>query len=223
MLLYANIVRSIMIKSNYNEIIRKRYKILRDAGYTAAEARKLRKTAIDVKNVKTKKVGKKEVLVKNKEYYKVLKPIREKNPTWVKKHPQKKKKQKKIIVDSVSEPTTFPEPTTEAFYEDWKYDVRNSKKDNNTTLSTWGYMSRTKIPDDDARGWYYKDRTMQMVKVIQEDMNLETESQAYYVLWYAYKHNLSYDQAKADLQSDPNFEIYMKSKLKKEQKEGDKK
>lgn len=194
-----------MKKSNYNEIIRKRYKILRDAGYSVAESRKLRKTGIDVTNIKTKKVGKKEVLVKNKEYYKVVKPIRENNPTWVKKHP---KKRKKIIVDS------FPEPTTEVLYEDWKYDVRDAKKDNNTTLSTWGYIARTKIPDDDKRGWFYKDRTMQMAKEIQQDMNLENESQAYYVLWYAYKYGLSYEQAKKDLKTDPNFEIYLKSKEK---------
>ena len=197
-----------MKKSNYNEIIRKRYKILRDAGYSVAEARKLRKTAIDVTKLKTKMVDKKEVLVKNKEYYKVVKPIREKNPTWVKKHP---KKRKKIIVDS------FP-ATTDALYEDWKYDVRNAKKDNNTTLSTWGYIARTNIPNDDKRGWFYKDRTMRMAKDIQQDMNLESESQAYYVLWYAYKYGLSYEQAKKDLKADPNFEIYIKSKLKKERK-----
>jgi hypothetical protein len=196
-----------MKKSNYNEIIRKRYKILRDAGYSVAEARKLRKTGIDVTNIKTKKVGKKEVLVKNKDYYKVVKPIREKNPTWLKKHP---KKRKKIIVDS------FPEPTTEVLYEDWKYDVRDAKKDNTTTLSTWGYIARTKIPDDDIRGWFYKNRTLQMAKEIQQDMNLESESQAYYVIWYAYKYGLSYEQAKKDLKVDPNFEIYIKSKLKKE-------
>lgn len=198
-----------MKKSNYNEIIRKRYKILRDAGYSVVEARKLRKTGIDVTNIKTKKIGKKEVLVKNKEYYKVVKPIREKNPTWLKKHP---KKQKKIIVDSI------PEPTTEAFYEDWKYDVRGAKKDNNTTLSTWGYIARTKIPDDDKRGWFYKDRTMQMAKEIQQDMNLESESQAYYVIWYAYKYGLSYEQAKKDLKADPNFEIYLKTKKKERKK-----
>jgi hypothetical protein len=196
-----------MKKSNYNEIIRKRYKVLRDAGYTAVEARKLRKTGIDVTNIKTKKVGKKEVLVKNKEYYKIVKPIREKNPTWIKKHP---KKRKIIIVDS------FPEPTTEVLYEDWKYDVRDAKKDNTTTLSTWGYIARTKIPDDDIRGWFYKNRTLQMAKEIQQDMNLESESQAYYVIWYAYKYGLSYEQAKKDLKVDPNFEIYIKSKLKKE-------
>lgn len=201
-----------MKKSNYNEIIRKRYKILRDAGYSVVEARKLRKTAIDVTNIKTKKVGKKEVLVKNKEYYKVVKPIRENNPTWVKKHT---KKRKKILVNKLTNVDTFPEPTTEAYYEDWKYDVRDVKKDNNTTLSTWGYMARTKIPDDDKRGWFYKDRTMRMVKEIQQDMNLESESQAYYVLWYAYKYDLSYEQAKKDLKADPNFEIYIKSKLKK--------
>jgi hypothetical protein len=196
-----------MKKSNYNEIIRKRYKILRDAGYSVAEARKLRKTGIDVTNIKTKKVGKKEVLVKNKDYYKVVKPIREKNTPWIKKHP---KKRKIIIVDS------FPEPTTEVLYEDWKYDVRDAKKDNTTTLSTWGYIARTKIPDDDIRGWFYKNRTLQMAKEIQQDMNLESESQAYYVIWYAYKYGLSYEQAKKDLKVDPNFEIYIKSKLKKE-------
>jgi hypothetical protein len=195
-----------MKKSNYNEIIRKRYKILRDAGYSVAEARKLRKTGIDVANIKTKKVGKKEVLVKNKDYYKVVKPIREKNPAWVKKHP---KKRKKIIADSF--------PVIETLYEDWKYDVRDAKKDNNTTLSTWGYIARTKIPDDDNRGWFYKDRTVRMVKEIQQDMNLENESQAYYVLWYAYKYGLSYEQAKKDLKTDPNFEIYLKTK-KKERK-----
>jgi hypothetical protein len=192
-----------MKKSNYNEIIRKRYKILRDAGYSVAEARKLRKTGIDVANIKTKKVGKKEVLVKNKDYYKVVKPIREKNPAWVKKHP---KKRKKIIADSF--------PVIETLYEDWKYDVRDAKKDNNTTLSTWGYIARTKIPDDDNRGWFYKDRTVRMVKEIQQDMNLENESQAYYVLWYAYKYGLSYEQAKKDLKTDPNFEIYLKTKKK---------
>ena len=198
-----------MARSNYNEIIRKRYKILRDAGYSVEEARKLRKTAIDVSNVKTKKVGKKEILVKNKEYYKVVKPIREKNPTWLKKHPQKKKK---LIVD------VAPKSEIQKDYEKYLSDVKDVKKDNNTTLSNWGYMSRTKIPDNDVRGWYYKDRTMSMVKEIQKDMNLETESQAYYVLWYAYKHNLSYDQAKNDLRSDPNFEIYIKNKVKKEKK-----
>ena len=198
-----------MTRSNYNEIIRKRYKILRDAGYSVAEARKLRKTGIDVTNIKTKKVDRKEVLVKNKEYYKVVKPIREKNPTWVKKHP---KKQKKIIVDS------FSEPTTEVYYEDWKYDVRNAKEDNSTTLSPWGYMARTKIPDDDKLGWFYKDRTMRMAKEIQQDMNLENESQGYYVLWYAYKYGLSYEQAKKDLKADPNFEIYLKSKQKERKK-----
>ena len=198
-----------MRKSNYNEIIRKRYKILRDAGYTVEEARKLRKTAIDVSNVKTKKVGNKEVLVKNKEYYKVVKPIREKNPTWLKKHPQKKKV---LIVD------VAPKSEVQKDYENYLYDIRDVKKDNNTTLSNWGYIARTRIPDDDVRGWYYKDRTMQMVKEIQEDMNLENESQAYYVLWYAYKYGLSYEQAKKDLKADPNFEIYLKSKQKERKK-----
>lgn len=62
-------------KQNRNEILRIRYQMLREAGYTASEARKLRKQKLDVTEVKMKD-GK---IVKNKKYQQTLKTLKVEN------------------------------------------------------------------------------------------------------------------------------------------------
>ena len=53
-------------KKTRNEVLKERYRILREAGYSSKEARLLRNRFMDVSTIKTKKDG---TLVKNRVYY----------------------------------------------------------------------------------------------------------------------------------------------------------
>ena len=64
--------KTIKSKQNRNEILRIRYQMLREAGYSASEARKLRKQKLDVSGVKIKDGE----IVKNKQYKQTLKTLK---------------------------------------------------------------------------------------------------------------------------------------------------
>ncbi|HNV62175.1 MAG TPA: hypothetical protein PKN54_04420 [Candidatus Cloacimonas acidaminovorans] len=199
-----------------NEIQRIRYKLYREAGYSVAEARKLRKQSLDVSVIKTKKVDGREVLVKNKDFYKTILPIKTAKRVSIKIEREKKREEKRIA-------------KIEKRYNTWKRQVAKVSEDNNTVLSDWGYMTRAIIPrvetinvkfdEDYNRGMYYKEKTARLAKYIQKDMKLSNEDHAYYVLWYMRTYDISYAQAKEDFAIDPNFEMYSDRKRKSNQKE----
>ena len=72
-------------------------------------------------------------------------------------------------------------------------------KPNDTVLTRWGMYTH------DPR---YKDYTASIVKLIMDDMNINSD-QAYYMLYYMVSNDIDdYEQAKRDMMVDKNFEIY---------------
>ena len=71
-------------------------------------------------------------------------------------------------------------------------------KPNDTVHKRWGMYTH------DAR---YKDYTASIVKMIMDDMKINTD-QAYYMLYYIVSNDIDYERAKRDMMVDPNFEIY---------------
>ena len=74
-----------------------------------------------------------------------------------------------------------------------------ANKPNDTVHKRWGMYTH------DER---YKDYTASIVKIIMDDMKINTD-QAYYMLYYMVSNNIDdYERAKRDMMVDPNFEIY---------------
>ena len=72
-------------------------------------------------------------------------------------------------------------------------------KPNDTVLTRWGMYTH------DPR---YKDYTASIVKMIMDDMQINSD-QAYYMLYYMVSNNIEdYERAKRDMMVDKNFEIY---------------
>ena len=72
-------------------------------------------------------------------------------------------------------------------------------KPNDTVLTRWGMYTH------DPR---YKDYTASVVKMIMDDMKINSD-QAYYMLYYMVSNNIDdYERAKRDMLVDKNFEIY---------------
>ena len=72
-------------------------------------------------------------------------------------------------------------------------------KPNDTVLTRWGMYTH------DPR---YKDYTAGIVKMIMDDMKINSD-QAYYMLYYMVSNNIDdYERAKRDMLVDKNFEIY---------------
>ena len=72
-------------------------------------------------------------------------------------------------------------------------------KPNDTVLTRWGMYTH------DPR---YKDYTASVVKMIMDDMKINSD-QAYYMLYYMVSNNIDdYERAKRDMMVDKNFEIY---------------
>ena len=72
-------------------------------------------------------------------------------------------------------------------------------KPNDTVLTRWGMYTHDKR---------YKDYTASIVKMIMDDMKINSD-QAYYMLYYMVSNNIDdYEQAKRDMMVDKNFEIY---------------
>ena len=89
-----------------------------------------------------------------------------------------------------------------------KYRNYMNTKPNDTVLTRWGMYCHDKR---------YKDYTASIVKMIMDDMGINSD-QAYYMLYYMVSNNITdYERAKRDMAVDENFEIY-KNKGKKEKK-----
>lgn len=72
---------------------------------------------------------------------------------------------------------------------------------NDTVYRRWGMYTHDKR---------YKDYTASIVKMIMNDMGINSD-QAYYMLYYMVSNNITdYERAKADMYVDENFEIYRK-------------
>ena len=78
-------------------------------------------------------------------------------------------------------------------------------KPNDTVHKRWGMYTH------DAR---YKDYTASIVKMIMDDMKINTD-QAYYMLHYIVSNDLDYERAKRDMMVGPNFEIYRTKRSKR--------
>lgn len=78
-------------------------------------------------------------------------------------------------------------------------------KPNDTVHKRWGMYTH------DAR---YKDYTASIVKMIMDDMKINTD-QAYYMLYYIVSNDIDYERAKRDMMVDPNFEIYRTKRNKR--------
>src|SRR5690554_3772259 len=78
-------------------------------------------------------------------------------------------------------------------------------KPNDTVHKRWGMYTH------DAR---YKDYTASIVKMIMDDMKINTD-QAYYMLYYIVSNDIDYERAKRDMMVDPNFEIYRDKRNKR--------
>lgn len=86
------------------------------------------------------------------------------------------------------------------------YKNKMDKLPNDTVLSRWGMYTHDKR---------YKDETAKIVKMIMDDMKINSD-QAYYMLYYMVSNNITdYERAKADMYVDENFEIY-RTKRKRE-------
>lgn len=80
-----------------------------------------------------------------------------------------------------------------------KYKNKMDRLPNDTVLSRWGMYSWDKR---------YRDETARIVKMIMDDMHINTK-QAYYMLYYMVSNNITdYERAKEDMYVDENFEIY---------------
>ncbi len=80
-----------------------------------------------------------------------------------------------------------------------KYKNYMDSKPNDTVYRRWGMYTQDKR---------YKDYTASIVKMIMDDMGINTD-QAYYMLYYMISNNITdYERAKADMYVDENFEIY---------------
>lgn len=89
-----------------------------------------------------------------------------------------------------------------------KYRNKMNRLPNDTVYTRWGMYCHDKR---------YKDYTASIVKMIMDDMQINSD-QAYYMLYYMVSNNITdYERAKADMYVDENFEIY-KNKGKKEKK-----
>jgi hypothetical protein len=87
-----------------------------------------------------------------------------------------------------------------------KYRNKMNRLPNDTVLTRWGMYCHDKR---------YKDYTASIVKMIMDDMGINSD-QAYYMLFYMVSNNITdYERAKRDMAVDENFEIY-KNKGKKE-------
>ena len=76
-------------------------------------------------------------------------------------------------------------------------------KSNDTVLTRWGMYTH------DER---YKDYTASIVKMIMDDMKINSD-QAYYMLYYMVSNNLDdYELAKRDMMVDEKFEIYRRKR-----------
>lgn len=84
-----------------------------------------------------------------------------------------------------------------------EYKNNMSKKPNDTVLTRWGMYTH------DPR---YKDYTASIVKMIMDDMKINSD-QAYYMLYYMVSNNIDdYDLAKRDMMVDEKFEIYRRKR-----------
>jgi len=80
-----------------------------------------------------------------------------------------------------------------------KYRNKMNRLPNDTVLTRWGMYCHDKR---------YKDYTASIVKMIMDDMGINSD-QAYYMLYYMVSNNITdYERAKADMYVDENFEIY---------------
>lgn len=87
-----------------------------------------------------------------------------------------------------------------------KYKNKMDRLPNDTVYTRWGMYTHDKR---------YKDYTASIVKMIMDDMNINSD-QAYYMLYYMVSNNITdYERAKLDMYVDENFEIY-RTKRKRE-------
>jgi hypothetical protein len=90
-----------------------------------------------------------------------------------------------------------------------KYKNKMDKLPNDTVLTRWGMYTH------DER---YKDETAKIVKMIMDDMKINSD-QAYYMLYYMTSNNIKdYERTKADMYVDENFEMYSRKKKKEKRK-----
>lgn len=80
------------------------------------------------------------------------------------------------------------------------YNNKMESLENDTVLSRWGMYTQ------DER---YKDDTANMVNMIKDDMQINTD-QAYYLLYFMVSNNEDYLSAKEQMEVDELFEIYSK-------------
>ena len=86
-----------------------------------------------------------------------------------------------------------------------KYLNYMNTKPNDTVYRRWGMYTH------DPR---YKDYTASIVKMIMDDMQINSD-QAYYMLYYMVSNNITdYERAKRDMYVDETFEIYKNKKRK---------
>ena len=84
-----------------------------------------------------------------------------------------------------------------------EYKNHMAKKPNDTVLTRWGMYTH------DPR---YKDYTASIVKIIMDDMKINSD-QAYYMLYYMVSNNIDdYELAKRDMMVDEKFEIYRRKR-----------
>lgn len=88
-----------------------------------------------------------------------------------------------------------------------EYKNHMAKKPNDTVLTRWGMYTH------DPR---YKDYTASIVKMIMDDMKINSD-QAYYMLYYMVSNNIDdYELAKRDMMVDEKFEIYRRKRRSQE-------
>lgn len=87
-----------------------------------------------------------------------------------------------------------------------KYKNYMDKIPNDTVYRRWGMYTHDKR---------YKDYTASIVKLIMDDMGINTD-QAYYMLYFMVSNNITdYERAKREMNIDENFEMY-KTKRERE-------
>lgn len=146
-----------------NEILKKRYKILRDLGLDAKTASKLRGRSLDVSGIKiNKKSGK---LVKNKAY----------NDTLI-----EASKNNKVPFDYVVfNLGTRNKKRTNPIKDFDNYRIQTENLRNDTTFTRWGMLTHD---------YRYKDNTTRYVKGIERKYKI-TSKQAWYLAYITITQN----------------------------------
>lgn len=201
-----------------------RYHIYRELGYSSKDARILRsrRNLLDVSDIR---LDKNREIVRNRAYYDTLNKVRQKD--IVIKDNRSKNEIRRIRYALLREAGYSPQEASRLRSK--PIDVRDIELDKNGKIkkgSNYKRKSRSICVDLDVNYFKrlenntvysqfgmitqdkrYKDKTMKVVQAIQRDTGAN-EKQSFYLLWFMIESGMSYEEAKRELLSSRQWEIY---------------